>query len=138
MLNENLVFLRKQNKMSQEEVAEKIEVSRQALAKWESGRSEPDIGHCAALAKLYDVTIDELVSQTNSAMIAPKGKYLFGTATVGERGQVVIPKKAREVFGINPGSKILMLGDVEQGIALVPEKMTQNFIEIYMGKEISD
>jgi len=47
------------------------------------------------------------------------GKHIFGTVTVGERGQIVIPKKAREIFGINPGDTIMVLGDEKRGIALV-------------------
>lgn len=49
----------------------------------------------------------------------PKGKYAW-TATVGEKGQIVIPKQAREVFGIHPGDTLLLLGDEEKGIAIPP------------------
>ena len=52
-------------------------------------------------------------------MSMPKGKHIFGTVKVGERGQIVIPKEARELFGINPGDTLLVLGDEEQGIAVV-------------------
>ena len=48
-----------------------------------------------------------------------KGKYLFGTVKIGERGQIVIPKEAREVFEIKPGDNLLLVGDVEKGIAIV-------------------
>ena len=51
----NLTTLRQLNKFSQEEVAERIGVSRQAVAKWEAGQSVPDILNCDALAQLYDV-----------------------------------------------------------------------------------
>lgn len=54
----NLTTLRQLNKFSQEEVAERIGVSRQAVAKWEAGQSVPDILNCDALAKLYDVELD--------------------------------------------------------------------------------
>jgi len=47
------------------------------------------------------------------------GKHIFGTVKVGERGQIVIPKEAREIFGINPGDTIMVLGDEKRGIALV-------------------
>lgn len=47
-----------------------------------------------------------------------KGKYIYGIATVGDRGQIVIPKKAREHFNINPGDKLLVAGDLKKGIAL--------------------
>lgn len=50
-------------------------------------------------------------------MAAPKGKYAW-TATVGEKGQIVIPKQAREIFGIKPGDTLLLLGDEERGIAI--------------------
>ncbi len=48
-----------------------------------------------------------------------KGKYIFGMAKLGEKGQILIPKEAREVFGLKAGDKLLMLGDEERGIALV-------------------
>ena len=49
----------------------------------------------------------------------PKGKHLFGTAKVGEKGQIVIPKEARELFGIQPGDQLLLMADKKRGIALV-------------------
>lgn len=63
-------------------------------------------------------------------MIAPrkeKTKHLFGSVKVGERGQVVIPKEAREIFDIKQGDILLVLGDVERGIALVKAEMLQEF-----------
>ena len=47
-----------------------------------------------------------------------KGKFIYGIATVGERGQIVIPKQAREHFNIKPGDKLLIAGDLKKGIAL--------------------
>ncbi|MBE6029217.1 MAG: AbrB/MazE/SpoVT family DNA-binding domain-containing protein [Clostridiales bacterium] len=52
-------------------------------------------------------------------MTAPKGKYAW-TATVGEKGQIVIPKQARALFDIKPGDTLLLLGDEERGIAIAP------------------
>lgn len=48
----------------------------------------------------------------------PKGKYVFGTAKVGEKGQIVIPKEARETFDIKPGDNLLILGDEASGIVV--------------------
>lgn len=63
MLAENLQILRKQNGFSQEELAEKCQVSRQAIAKWESGESVPTIEKLIYLAGLYEVSLDELVGR---------------------------------------------------------------------------
>lgn len=118
MISMNLQMLRKQKQYTQEEVAEKIGVSRQAVAKWENGDTLPDINNCRALAKLYDVTLDHLVDVDQPSgvpLIPPKGKHVFGTVTVGERGQIVIPKKARDVFAIKPGDSLMILGDETLG-----------------------
>lgn len=53
-------------------------------------------------------------------MNRPKGKYAW-TATVGEKGQIVIPKQARLLFDIKPGDTILLLGDEKRGIAIPPK-----------------
>ena len=51
----------------------------------------------------------------------PQGKYAW-TATVGEKGQIVIPKQARELFNIQPGDTLLLLGDRQLGIAIPPKE----------------
>lgn len=53
-------------------------------------------------------------------MNAGKGYYAW-TATVGEKGQIVIPKQARELFGIKPGDTLLILGDETRGLAIPPK-----------------
>lgn len=52
------------------------------------------------------------------SMIMPKGKYMC-TVKVGEKGQIVIPKPARDMFGIQPGDSLLLLADEERGIGIV-------------------
>lgn len=59
-------------------------------------------------------------------MKGPKGKYAW-TAKVGEKGQIVIPKEAREIFNIKPGDTLLLLGDEEQGIAIVKNEHFNKF-----------
>ena len=56
-----------------------------------------------------------------------KGKHIFGMVKVGERGQIVIPKEAREKFDIKPGDSLLVLGDEEKGIALVKADLMKSF-----------
>lgn len=55
-------------------------------------------------------------------MAKPEGRYAW-TVKVGEKGQIVIPKEAREVFDIKPGDTLILLGDVNQGIAIPPKEM---------------
>ncbi|WP_373482136.1 helix-turn-helix domain-containing protein [Acetobacterium sp.] len=122
VISVNLQTLRKTHQYTQEDVAEKIAVSRQSVAKWENGESLPDMNKCIALAQLYNISLDTLVNGTETAGVPlpPKGKHVFGTVIVGERGQIVIPKKAREVFQLNPGDSLMILGDENQGgLALI-------------------
>ena len=81
MLKGNLIMLRKLKGFSQEEIAEKIDISRQAYGKWESGETIPDIEKCALLAEVYGITIDSLIREyqvENTPMApAPEGKHIF-------------------------------------------------------------
>ncbi|MGN1015316.1 MAG: helix-turn-helix domain-containing protein [Butyricicoccus sp.] len=135
MLSENLTALRRMKKLSQEQVAEQVGVSRQALAKWESGETIPDVQRCVALAKLYEVSLDDLVNyseKTTGLPIPPRGKHLFGTVVMGEKGQIVIPKRARDVFHLRAGDRLVVLGDEDQGIALLRES---DLMELLRGLE---
>lgn len=138
MISKNLLNLRKMNGYSQEEVASRIGVSRQTLAKWENGESVPDVMFSSKLAEIYDVSLDDLVNfdseQMDVQIMSPKGKYLFGTVTVGERGQIVIPKKARRIFDIKPGDDLLLLGDIEQGLALTKTDFFMEVVNQIQGK----
>ena len=146
MLKDNISRLRTVNGYSQEEVAEKIGVSRQAYAKWEKGETIPDVERCQKLAELYGVTIDSLINfsgkvGTITLTPGPKGKHIFGTAKINDRGQVVIPKKARELFGINNGDSLIVLGDEAAGIALIKANVFEkqiNDIWNSMKQEISE
>ena len=65
-----------------------------------------------------------------------KGRYIFGTAKVGEKGQIVIPKDARTLFGIEPGDTLLILGDEENGILVSkPEVLHQAADQIFQRME---
>lgn len=126
MIGMNLKYLRSKNELTQEQFAEKIGVSRQTVAKWESGESLPDIERCAEISMKFYVSIDALVAcpldeNKETESIEKDGKYVFGLVKVGERGQVVIPKHAREVYGIKPGDKLLAVGD-EKGMAFAKMK----------------
>lgn len=123
MFKDNLVQLRKYRQLTQEQLAEMVGVTRQAIAKWESGETMPDLEKCRILAEIFEVSLDDLAnyeSDTNWGMgVPPRGKHIFGVVTVGDKGQIVIPAKARKVFSINPGDQMVVLGDEAQGIALL-------------------
>lgn len=125
MFKDNLIDLRKMNDMSQEELAEKLQISRQTVSKYETGESVPDIVKCKQIAEIFNVSLDDLVNydkETNGLGVPPKGKHMFGIVKVGDKGQIVIPAKARKVFDINPGDRLIVLGDEAQGIAIIGEK----------------
>lgn len=67
--------------------------------------------------------------------MAPEGKYLFGVAKVGQKGQIVIPKEAREVFNISPGDTLAVLGDINQGIEIVKVSDYEAFRKMLLGGE---
>ena len=116
-------MLRNLHGYSQEEISEKIGISRQAYAKWETGATVPDIEKCKLLADAYGTTIDNLVKTETidgkeQLPPAPRGKNIWGSVTVNDRGQIVIPKGAREQFGLTGGQRLIVLSD-DEGIALV-------------------
>ena len=76
MLAENLQLLRKENGWSQEELAEKCQVSRQAFAKWENGESVPALEKLIFLAGLYEVSLDELVGRIVVDKYAKAKQYI--------------------------------------------------------------
>lgn len=62
----------------------------------------------------------------------PNGKHIFGTAKVGEKGQIVIPKEARNLFGINAGDTLLILGDEKTGIIVTkPDVMSEVAMKVF-------
>ena len=123
MFKDNLIQLRKMKQMTQEDIAEKIGVTRQSVAKWESGETIPDLDKCRMLAELFEVSLDDLANYEpedgTDLGLPPKGKHLFGMVTVGDKGQIVIPAKARKVFNISAGDQLVVLGDEAQGLAIL-------------------
>ena len=67
-------------------------------------------------------------------MKGPNGNYAW-TATVGEKGQIVIPKQARELFGIRPGDTLLLLGDEKRGIAIPPNDTFKELFQMVFEEE---
>ena len=133
MFKDNLIQLRKMKRLTQEDIADKLDVTRQAVAKWESGETMPDIEKSRQLAEILEVSLDDLVNYTqreNMGMqLPPKGKHLFGVVKVGEKGQIVIPAKARKIFNISSGDELVVLGDESQGLALLKSEKLLAFAD---------
>ena len=134
MFKDNLIQLRKYNQLTQEDLAEKVGVTRQAIAKWEAGETMPDLERCRKLAEIFEVSLDDLANYEPGAngglRIPPKGKHIFGVVTVGDKGQIVIPAKARKLFSINAGDQLVVLGDESQGIALLKSDSFLQFADV--------
>jgi AbrB family looped-hinge helix DNA binding protein len=133
MFKDNLVYLRKMKGMSQENLAARLDVTRQTISKWELGEGAPDIEKSKILADIFGVSLDDLVSFDASSErlpIPPKGKHIFGLVKVGDKGQIVIPAKARKIFNISQGDEFVVLGDENSGLALIKSEDFLNFADM--------
>ena len=125
MIGKNLQKLRKQKNLTQEALAEAVGVARQTIVKWEAGESTPDLEMSGRLASALEITLDDLVNAPEDELDSRpgmRGKHMFGLVTVGDKGQIVIPVRARRVFNIRPGDQLIVLGDENSGIALMDAK----------------
>jgi AbrB family looped-hinge helix DNA binding protein len=133
MFKDNLVYLRKLKGMSQENLAARLDITRQTLSKWELGEASPDLEKSKMLADIFEVSLDELVSYDASSEglpVPPKGKYIFGLVKVGDKGQIVIPAKARKIFHISQGDEFVVLGDENSGLALMKSEAFLEFADM--------
>lgn len=131
VFSDNLVLLRNLKGLTQEQISEVVGISRQSYAKWEQGETFPDIDKCDKLARFYGVTIDSLIHQNDKVgnmkiAPAPVGKHLWGTVVIGSKGQIVIPKDARDIFNLKTGDRLVVLGDEAEGIALVKSEIFEH------------
>ena len=135
MIGKNIRYFRKLIGYTQEQLAETLNVSSQTIAKWENDEVTPNIEDCIRMQELFDISLDDLVREMTEEEllnVTPRGKHIFGMVTVGERGQVVLPKKCREIFQIKPGDKIIVLGDEQQGIAMIKADAIYSFHKMAM------
>lgn len=68
---------------------------------------------------------------------SPEGLFAC-TVTVGEKGQFVIPKQARDMFDIKPGDALILLGDINKGLAIPPKSAFEELSRTIFGKERGD
>ena len=122
-ITDNLILMRHKHGYTMEALAEIISVSRQTIAKWESGESYPDIMNCMKLASLYKITLDELVykplREAQEEELTSDGNKICGVLEITEDGAINLPKPLMEMFDLTPGGKVLLLADKREGIAIV-------------------
>ena len=120
-MSEGLKHLRNMMKMTQEELAEKMRVSRQTVAKWENGESVPDVVKCSELAKIFNITLDDIASvfikKDEKNHIDPKNKFFFGTCVIANN-KITLPDLALKEFKLQNGDELLLLGDTAQGLLI--------------------
>lgn len=133
MICENIQILRKKRSLTQEALAEEVGVTRQTIAKWESGESIPDLELASRLAAALDVSLDDLTHAPREELEEEslQGKHMFGVVTVGDKGQIVIPVRARRIFGIKPGDQLMVLGEDGKGLALTDARLFMSVAEAY-------
>ena len=133
MISENIQILRKKRSLTQEALAEEVGVTRQTIAKWESGESIPDLELAGRLAAALDVSLDDLTQAPREELEEEslQGKHMFGVVTVGDKGQIVIPVRARRIFSIKPGDQLMVLGEEGKGLALTDARFFMSVAEAY-------
>ena len=133
MICENIQILRKKRSLTQEALAEEVGVTRQTIAKWESGESIPDLELAGRLAAALDGSLDDLTHAPREELEEEslQGKHMFGVVTVGDKGQIVIPVRARRIFGIKPGDQLMVLGEDGKGLALTDARLFMSVAEAY-------
>ena len=102
MLKDNLIMLRNMVGFSQEEISERLGISRQAYAKWEKGLTIPDIEKCGILAEIYNVSIDYLAGLTDQPRTLDGSPYTVSkniTITQTGNGKIDRVRLKKEVIG---------------------------------------
>lgn len=125
MFGERLKKLRKRMRLSQKDFGEKIGVTRQTIAYWETDERVPDIYMAKRIAKVLDISLDELVEEEKQEKCQVASDFVdtycyYGTVKVQAKGEVRIPQEARERFSIRTGDELFVVGDVERGLELLP------------------
>lgn len=137
MLSDVLKDLRIKNKLTQEVLADSLNVTRQTYAKWEKGEAIPDIYTLKRLCEMYQVSIDEILdsNKNDAKSIKPKDKFFFGIIEIKEGGVITLPSEALKVFNFKTGDQLAVFGDLNQGIALADAQMVTQFAKEVLSKD---
>ncbi|MBE6052384.1 MAG: helix-turn-helix transcriptional regulator [Clostridium sartagoforme] len=126
--NEKLKELRKQNNMTQEQLAEKLYVSRTAISKWESGKGYPNIESLKSISKVFSVSIDELLSNKellqvaeteNKSNISKIYSLIFGILDLMAIAYIFLPFYGQEINGYIYSVNLLKYTDATSTIRMI-------------------
>lgn len=122
-----------------ETLAKKLGITRQTLTKWEKGITIPDVISMKKISDILGVPMEKFLegieeeelqlkkekplekSAKTKQQFGPEERQFFGTVTVRKDGRIDIPQRAMSKLGIEPGEKLLVLGDLERGLELIYE-----------------
>lgn len=135
-LNEKIIYCRKKAGYSQETLAEKLSVSRQAVSKWETGESQPELSKLAALATLFGVTADWLISEeepesesaSKAAPAAPATSWV--DSVPGVIGKLI--RKYGWIFGVYlavTGALMSAIGAIARWVSIQMQRSTNDTID---------
>lgn len=135
-IGNNIKRLRKINRLSQEKLAEIIDVSRQAVAKWESGKCYPDINKLIILSNIFNVTLDELVSNNLDDNCEPKGKInLRGGITMEDQDSIIefLCRAKKDTYASGNKNEVLSCRPNSHDLEYVEGSL--KYIDSYFGGE---
>ena len=130
---ENLQRLRKANKLSQEALAEIMGVSRQAVAKWESGQSYPDINKLIILSSLLKISIDDLVKNIEKDPCEPKGKININGGFILNKEIIDFMIRAKKATYAGKGAEVISSRPNSHDLEYIEGSL--KYIDTYLGGE---
>lgn len=130
---ENLQRLRKANKLSQEALAEIMGVSRQSVAKWESGQSYPDINKLIALSNLFKISIDDLVKDNEKDSCELKGKININGGFILDKKIIDFLRRAKRATYAGKGAEAISCRPNSHDLEYIEGKF--KYIDTYLGGE---
>lgn len=130
---ENLQRLRKANKLSQEKLAEIMNISRQAVAKWECGQSYPDINKLIILSNLFKISIDDLVKDNKKDSCEPKGKIDIRGGFILDKEIIEFLQRAKRATYAGKGAEVISCRPNSHDLEYIEGNL--KYYDTYLGGE---
>ena len=138
---DHILKIRRKHRMSKSGFAEVIGVTRQTVSNWENGTTTPSANMIARIAYALGEPIEEIthVEKYKKTEVGPKERYFLGKAKVNKSGKLLLGKEILETLDMRPGDELLVLGDIERGIELLPvDELWENRLDKMVNKKDFD